>query len=353
MAHPPGRSRTRPGTRGTARPSRPAARCPPRRRPDGGRSGSRRCRRRARRAGSDCPAATGAMLVFSRSISDATTFGGLVEALDAGQERRHQIAAREVVRRLHAGAAEEDLEQLGQRRVGHVARERRVLGRRRRVEEVLVAQADDDFVDERRAEARDLRARTRPVAAAARRGRRARRDGCSAPIRCSSGPAPRRALGRRSASSAAGVPAGHAVALGAGPLLTGPTPRLAVVQPPMIGWLADGTRQAIGTSSTNDVTFLSARSSASAFSGPSGLVTFTRSNVSPRLTTNGSLRWPTNIRPLSQPGIEDVVDVIVRVGRVVRDRLAADVVDRLAEHDRAVGCVRDGLACCRCGDRRG
>ena len=46
----------------------------------------------------------GAIAVFSRSISDGDDVGRLVDALDAGQEGRHQVGAREVGRRLDAGA---------------------------------------------------------------------------------------------------------------------------------------------------------------------------------------------------------------------------------------------------------
>ena len=83
---------------------------------------------------------------------------------------------------------------------------------------------------------------------------------------------------------------------------------LAVVHPPMIEPLPC-VRHAIGTSRMIDVTFASASesvvaNSASGLSSVAGYLMLIRSNVSPRLTTNGSLRWPTNTRPVpSQPGM--------------------------------------------------
>ena len=67
-------------------------------------------------------------------------------------------------------------------------------------------------------------------------------------------------------------------------------------------------RQAAGTSRMNDVTFASASesvvaNSASGLSSVAGYLMLTRSNVSPRFTTNGSLRCPTNTRPVPQPGM--------------------------------------------------
>ena len=48
--------------------------------------------------------------------------------------------------------------------------------------------------------------------------------------------------------------------------------------------------------------------------------------------------------PVVAAGNQDVVDVIIRVGRILRNGLAADVVDRLSEHHCASGRVRDRLA---------
>src|SRR3974390_2078087 len=74
----------------------------------------------------------------------------------------------------------------------------------------------------------------------------------------------------------------------------------AVVQAPMIGWLGALIRKSLGISRQIAVTFLSSSVLLLASGGPSGLVLMlTRSKVSPRLTTNGSFRWPTNIRPVS------------------------------------------------------
>ena len=80
----------------------------------------------------------------------------LVDAVDAGQERRDEVGAREVGRRLHARAAEQHLEQRRQRRIGDVVGELPVVLRLAGVEPVLVLEADDHFVDERHAEARHL-----------------------------------------------------------------------------------------------------------------------------------------------------------------------------------------------------
>jgi hypothetical protein len=82
---------------------------------------------------------------------------------------------------------------------------------------------------------------------------------------------------------------------------------LAVVHAPMMSPLPS-VRHAIGISRTIAVTFLSPSestdaNSASGLSSTAGYLMLTRSNVSPRLTTNGSLRWPTNTRPFcAQPG---------------------------------------------------
>jgi hypothetical protein len=84
---------------------------------------------------------------------------------------------------------------------------------------------------------------------------------------------------------------------------------LAVVQPPTMSPLPS-VRHGIGTSRMIDVTFASASESwvavsAAALSSTAGYLMLTRSNVSPRLTTKGSLRCPTNTRPTpEQPGIE-------------------------------------------------
>jgi len=69
------------------------------------------------------------------------------------------------------------------------------------------------------------------------------------------------------------------------------------------------TRQAAGTSSAIDVTFLSASESVptsrlALSSRKAALGTFTRSKITPRLTANGSLRWPTKTLPGEvQPGM--------------------------------------------------
>ncbi|MNT78286.1 hypothetical protein D3C72_2175070 [compost metagenome] len=87
-----------------------------------------------------------------------------------------------------------------------------------------------------------------------------------------------------------------------------PWRRLAVVQPPMTG-SAPAVRQAVGTSISMAVTFFLARSSLaadSAFAANSvaGALMLIKSNVSPKFTTNGSLRWPTNRRAgVAQPGM--------------------------------------------------
>src|SRR6266576_1573316 len=84
---------------------------------------------------------------------------------------------------------------------------------------------------------------------------------------------------------------------------------LAVVHPPMMG-LLPLVRQGIGTSRMIDVTLSSesestVANSASGFNSTAGYLMLTKSNVSPKLTTNGSLRCPTNTRPAPvQPGIE-------------------------------------------------
>ncbi len=83
-------------------------------------------------------------------------FVRLVDAGNAGQERGDEIDARKHGRRLHAVGAEQDLEQRRQRRVRHVRRELAVVFGLARVEAVLVLEADDDLVDQRHAEPRDL-----------------------------------------------------------------------------------------------------------------------------------------------------------------------------------------------------
>ena len=82
--------------------------------------------------------------------------GEEVEPLHAGGEGRHEVGAREVVWRAHARGAEEDLEDLGQGRIGHVGGERGVALGGRGVEQVLVLEADHHLVDQRHAEAGDL-----------------------------------------------------------------------------------------------------------------------------------------------------------------------------------------------------
>ncbi len=194
--------------------------------------------------------------VLRRSISERHDVVRLVDAGNAGQERGDEIDARKHRRRLHAGRAEQDLEQRRQRRVGHVGRELAVVLRLARVEAVLVLEADDDLVDERHAEARDLL-------------RRRRLSIGSCPC-------------RRPASTVD-----------------------AVVQTPITGSLPCVTH-AIGTSIASEVTFLSA----DALDDPERLpITrstgmLTRSKISPRLTAKPSLRWPTKTRPgVAQPGM--------------------------------------------------
>ena len=82
--------------------------------------------------------------------------GRLVEPADAGEERGNEVGAREVGRRLHARTAEQDLQQRRQRRVGDVVGELAVVLRFAGVELVLVLEPDHQFVDQRRAQPRDL-----------------------------------------------------------------------------------------------------------------------------------------------------------------------------------------------------
>ena len=66
--------------------------------------------------------------------------------------------------------------------------------------------------------------------------------------------------------------------------------------------LDDGlARKDFGISRINEVMFLSASVFSLASGGPRGS-RFTRSKVSPRLSTKGSWRWPTNMRPTLPSG---------------------------------------------------
>ena len=64
---------------------------------------------------------------------------------------------------------------------------------------------------------------------------------------------------------------------------------LAVVQPP-ITFSLPAVKQLLGISMANVVTFLSARSSRSTLSLPTGLAILIKSKVSPKFTTKESLR---------------------------------------------------------------
>ncbi len=77
----------------------------------------------------------------------------------------------------------------------------------------------------------------------------------------------------------------------------------AVVHEPKV--VLPGARmQLAGTSSTKEVTFLSASVLGWELRGPSGFAMLTRSKTSPRLTAKPSWRWPTKTRPgCAQPGM--------------------------------------------------
>src|SRR4026207_206508 len=118
-----------------------------------------------------------------------------------------------------------------------------------------------------------------------------------------------------------------------------PSILLAVVQAPMIGLSGALRRHSFGNSTMIAVTLSSSNTSRAPSGGPSGLLKFTRSNVSPRLTTNGSLRCATNTRPgglqpgvgLVAPGDGDTVNVAVNIGFIVGQRFAADIIHRFGE----------------------
>ena len=79
---------------------------------------------------------------------------GLVQALDAGQERRDQVGTRKQVGRLHD--RKQDFEQLRQRRLHDILGELGVILRPRGIELVLVRQADHHFIHQRCRQARKL-----------------------------------------------------------------------------------------------------------------------------------------------------------------------------------------------------
>ena len=113
-----------------------------------------------------------------------------------------------------------------------------------------------------------------------------------------------------------------------------------MVQPPITGSLARASGSSAGTSSASVVTFLSARSFGRVGDQRPGsqvgdAETLTRSKISPRLTDERVLALADEqLRAGGAARDVDVVDVLLGVGRVVGDRLDADVVDRLVERRR-------------------
>ena len=113
-------------------PSPRAARCPPCRRRDDGRSGTRRDRRRRHRSCSGWQPGVAGMPVLSRVISDGVTLASWFTPGNPVRNAVDQVVARQVVRReirdvraqrLVHRSAEQHVEQRRQRRVRHVGGE--------------------------------------------------------------------------------------------------------------------------------------------------------------------------------------------------------------------------------------
>ena len=134
------------GVRGVA-PATLAARCRPRRLPAGGRSGSRRCRRRGRQGDSDC-----------RSAGWRCS-GAASRRPDVGRLVQPGMPVRKIVTRSFRGAGGDSTPKSAVRSWALPDRARTPARRRpvgSSVEDVLGAEGDDDLVDQRLAEARDL-----------------------------------------------------------------------------------------------------------------------------------------------------------------------------------------------------